>query len=81
MATKKKSGEQTLEPVEGAPIPTRTPREPLKSKTQELLELAVKQCYEFINQVDREGLGMKTITDHRKRVELFLKQVAKESLQ
>ena len=40
-----------------------------------LLNQAIADCKDFINQVDREGLGMKTITDHRKRVEKFLKSV------
>lgn len=52
---------------------------------QDLLKLyndaihCVKQAKEdslaFINQCDREGLGMQTITDHRKRIEKFLKQI------
>lgn len=52
----------------------------MKLTRKELLDL-VKQAEAdgraFINQVDREGLGMKTVTDHRKRVERFLAELAK----
>lgn len=40
-----------------------------------LLTQAVLDAKAFIQQVDREGLGMATVTDHRKRVEKFLSTV------
>lgn len=34
----------------------------------------------FINQCDREGLGMQTVTDHRKRIEKLFKECEKEGV-
>lgn len=44
-----------------------------------LLGLAQGDMNAFISQVDKEGLGMKTVTDHRKRVEKWLAQLGKET--
>jgi len=41
------------------------------------INIAIADSEAFINQCDREGLGMKTITDHRKRIEKFLKEYRK----
>ena len=43
----------------------------------EALGIAIADAKAFINQVDREGVGMKSVTDHRKRVEKFFKHLEK----
>ena len=42
------------------------------SETGDLLHQATAAMRAFIHQVDREGLGMQTVTDHRVRVDKFL---------
>lgn len=38
-----------------------------------LVQHAFEINKDFINQCDRDGIGMQTVTDHRKRVEKWLK--------
>lgn len=40
------------------------------------LHMAFEDCKAFINQCDRDGIGMQTVTDHRKRTEKFLKTLS-----
>lgn len=42
-----------------------------------LLVLAVTASKAFIDQCDREGLGMQTVTDHRKRIDKFFEAVSR----
>lgn len=46
-----------------------------------LLVQAITDCKAYINQCDREGIGMQTVTDHRKRVEKFLARCAAISME
>lgn len=43
----------------------------------DLVSQAHQDSKSFVNQCDREGIGMATVTDHRKRVEKFLARLAK----
>ena len=42
-----------------------------------LLEKAHGDMKAFVNQCNREGIGMQTVTDHRKRVDKFLIELNK----
>jgi hypothetical protein len=58
-----------------------TGQHPLPSEEQskldhpDLLNQAIADSKAFINQCDRDGIGMQTVTDHRKRVEKFFNRL------
>lgn len=49
-------------------------------KVLALLEQASQDAKAFIHQCDTEGVGMKTVTDHRKRLEKFKAALLKEGI-
>ena len=47
------------------------------SETADLLNEAIRDNAAFIHQLDRQGLGMQTVCDHRVRVDKFTEKLKK----